>query len=93
MKRILEKAYIVVSVVPLICLGLVIMQTPGSLVSGFAVGAVIPLLALISLVLVLIGIVLVILSYRRGERVWHLILATILSSPLAILEGWQWFHW
>ena len=89
----LEKVYIVVSVMPLIYLGLVVTQTPGSLVSGYAAGAVIPLLAVISMILVLIGIVFVILRYRRSERVWHLVLATIISSPLAILVGWQWFHW
>jgi len=71
-------------------LGLVIAQIEGSLVSGIAIGAVIPLLAIVSLLLVLTGVVLVLLAYRRKGRMWHLVLATLMSSPIAVLVGLTW---
>lgn len=52
MRRFFETAYVIASIAPLVWLGLVIAQVEGSLVSGIAIGSVIPLLALVSLLLV-----------------------------------------
>ncbi|MCM2264358.1 MAG: hypothetical protein NDI73_04105 [Desulfuromonadales bacterium] len=90
MRRFIEIAYVIVSIGPLACLGLVIAQTEGSLVSGIVIGSVIPLLALISLLLVLTGAVLIFFARRRKDRIWHLVLATLLASPIAVLVGLAW---
>lgn len=85
--RFIEIIYVIASILPLLFVGLIVAQTEGSLVSGYALGAMIPLLALISLILVLTGIGLILFAYRRQGRVWHLVLATAMSSPFAILLG------
>ena len=90
MTRIVETVYVIVSIVPLAYLGLIVAQTEGSLVSGYAAGAMIPFLAVISLVLVLTGVALVVLAYRRKSRIWHLALATLAASPIAVLVGFEW---
>ena len=93
MRRLIETAYVIAAFAPLVWLGLVIAQIEGSLVSGIAIGAVIPLLALVSLLLVVTGVALTLFAYRRGHRIWHLVLATLVSSPLAVLVGFTWlFH-
>jgi hypothetical protein len=91
MSRIIETVYVVVSIVPLAWLGLIVAQTEGSLVSGYAIGAMIPLLAVISLLLVLTGVALIVVAYRRKRRIWPLALATLASSPIAVLVGYEWF--
>lgn len=90
MRRFIETAYVIVSIAPLVWLGLVIAQIEGSLVSGIAIGAMIPLLAAVSLVLVLAGVALIYLAYRENRRIWHLVLATLMASPLAVLVGFTW---
>jgi hypothetical protein len=55
------------------------------LVSGFAIGAVIPLLIIISLCLTLLGLILIVVAYRKKDRIWHLVLATLVSSSIAFL--------
>ena len=83
-RTILEKCYVAISVAPLAYLALIIVQTPGSLVSGYAIGAVIPLLVIISLFLTLLGLVLIAVAYQKKDRVWHLVLATLVSSSIAV---------
>jgi hypothetical protein len=90
MRRFIEAAYVIVSPAPLVWLGLVIAQIEGSLISGIAIGAMIPLLAMVSLLLVLTGVVLILLARRRQSRIWHLVLATLMSSPIAVLVGFTW---
>lgn len=90
MRRVLEITYIIVALVPTAWLALVIATTPGSLVSGVVIGAVLPLLALISLLLALAGLGLIWLARRRGERIWPLVLGVLIASPLAVLVGWAW---
>lgn len=90
MRRFIETAFVIVSIAPLVWLGLVIAQIEGSLVSGIAIGAMIPLLAAVSLVLVLAGVALIYLAYRENRRIWHLVLATLMASPLAVLVGITW---
>jgi hypothetical protein len=90
MTRFIETAYVIASIVPVVWLGLVTAQIEGSLVSGIAIGAVIPLLALVSLLMILAGIVLILVARRRKDRIWHLVLGTLLSSPMALLVGLTW---
>lgn len=90
MRRLIEIAYVIVSIVPVAWLGLVIAQTEGSLVSGIVIGSVVPLLALISLLLVLLGGVLIFVARRCQDRIWHLVLGTLLASPMAVLVGIAW---
>jgi hypothetical protein len=90
MRRLIEIAYVIMASAPSVCLGLVIAQTEGSLVSGIVIGSVIPLLALISLLLVLLGGVLIFFARRRQDRIWPLVLGTLLASPLAVLVGIGW---
>jgi len=93
MRRFIEIAYVIIASAPSVCLGLVIAQTEGSLVSGIVIGSVIPLLALISLLLMLLGGVLIFFARRRQDRIWHLVLGTLLASPIAVLVGFEWlFH-
>jgi hypothetical protein len=87
MRAFFETAYVVVSIVPLALLGTAIAQTEGSLVSGIAIGAMVPMLAGISLFLVMVGVGLILLARRQGRRVRHLVLGTVLSSPMALLVG------
>ena len=87
MRTFFETSYVVVSIVPVVLLAIVIAQIEGSLVSGIAIGSVIPLLAGISLFLVIVGIGLIFLARRQGRRVWHLVLGTVMASPLALLVG------
>ena len=47
----------------------------------------VPMLAGISLLLVLVGVGLILLARRQGRRVWHLVLGTVLASPMALLVG------
>ncbi len=90
MRRIIETAYVIVSIAPLVWLGLVVARIEGSLVSGIAIGAMIPLLAAVSLLLVLAGVALIFLAFRENRRIWHLVLASLMSSPLAVLVGLTW---
>ena len=85
MRTIVERCYVVISIVPLAWLALTIFQTPGSLVSGIAIGAIIPLLVIISLCLTVFGLTLIIVAYRKKDRIWHLVLATLVASCLANL--------
>ena len=73
-----------ISIAPLAYLALIVVQTPGSLVSGFAIGAVIPLLVMISLFLTLLGLILIVVAYRKRDKTWHLVLATLVSSSIAV---------
>ena len=85
MRTILERCYVAISIVPVAWLALVIFQTPGSLVSGIAIGAMVPLLVVISLCLTVLGLVLIVVAYRKRDRIWHLVLATLVSSCLVDL--------
>ena len=85
MRTIVERCYVVISIVPLAWLALTIFQTPGSLVSGIAIGAIIPLLVIISLCLTVFGLTLIIVAYRKKDRIWHLVLATLVASCLGDL--------
>ena len=90
MRTILEKGYVVISIVPLAWLALAIFQTPGSLVSGIAIGAMLPLLVIISLCLTVLGLTLIVVAYRKRDRIWHLVLATLVAScllDLAVLSS------
>jgi hypothetical protein len=73
------------SIVPVAYLALIILQTPGSLVSGIAIGAMIPLLVVLSLCLTVLGLTLIVVAYKKKDRIWHLVLATLVSSSLAVL--------
>ncbi len=90
MRTFLEYTYVGASIVPTALLGMVILQTEPSSVSGIVIGSAIPLLALISLILVLIGSALSVFAYQHGRRVWHLVLGTALSSSLALMMGLNW---
>ena len=90
MRRFIETTYVVLSIAPLVWLGLIVAQIEGSLVSGIAVGAMIPFLALVSFLLVLMGLALIYAAKRRHGRIWHLVLGTIASSPLAVLVVLTW---
>ncbi|MBT9611740.1 MAG: hypothetical protein IV108_00570 [Burkholderiales bacterium] len=87
MRRIIETTYTIASIVPLVYLGLVVAEAKGV---EYFLGALIPPLAVISLLLVLTGVALTVLAYRRKDRIWHLVLATLMSSPIAILAGFTW---
>jgi hypothetical protein len=76
---------VAISIAPLAYLALIVVQTPGSLVSGFAIGAVIPLLVMTSLFLTLLGLILIVVAYQKRDRIWHLVLATLVSSSIAVL--------
>lgn len=90
MNRFVEIAYPLVSIAPLACLAMVIAQTEGSLVSGVVIGSVLPLLALVSLILMLSGLALGCIARRRQQRVWPFVLGVVLASPLAVLVGLAW---
>jgi len=49
----------------------------------------IPFLAAASLLLILTGVALIVVAYRRKRRIWHLALATLASSPIALLVGYE----
>lgn len=90
MMRFIERVYIVMAIVPLVWLGLVIAQTEGSLVSGIAIGSVIPLLAFVSFVLVVAGLALLYLARRQRRSIWPSLIGTALSSPLFLLVALTW---
>jgi hypothetical protein len=90
LRRFIETAYVVLSVAPLVWLGLVAAQTEGSLVSGIAIGAVIPLVALVSLLFVLAGLALLYAAHRQRRTMWHLVIGTAASSPVVILVVLAW---
>jgi len=72
--------YLLVAPLPILYFLLIVATVERSLVTGFVIGAVIPLVATAGAVLTVLGAVLVYLEYRAGRRVWLLAIAALAAA-------------
>jgi hypothetical protein len=89
-RRAIEIAYVVLAATPTV--GVVALQwlTPGSLVSGLAVGAAVPALAAVGVALMGVGSLLVLRARRQRHRARLLSLGIGLAGVMPLLLGLTW---